>query len=119
MDICVYEPFFKNGGTPIRCRSLDEVDRLMQDMSALFPEMSERLAKLKCVFGSKDKYQSEVVYRFAYYDNGSISANFCTYEFYKLQGYPIAEFADILAEHGNDDEDDTDWELEDLAVLFT
>ena len=53
MDRCVYEPFFKNGGTPIRCRSLDEVDRLMQDMSALFPEMSERLASLNVFLGAK------------------------------------------------------------------
>lgn len=119
MDRCVYEPFFKDGGTPIRCRSLDEVDRLFQDMSALFPKMTEKFAKLKCIFGSKDKYQSEIVYRFAYYDNGKLSANFCTYAFYRQQGYPIVEFSDILAEHGNEDEDDADWELEDLAVLFS
>ena len=119
MDKWLYEPFFKDGGTPIRCRSIDEVDRLFQDMSTLFPEMTEKFANLKCILGIEDRYKSEIVYRFAYYDNGKLSANFCTYEFYRQQGYSIIEFSDILAEHSNEDEDDAEWELEDLAVLFS
>lgn len=117
MDKHTYEPFLKHGGTPICCRSSNEVDLLIKDISSIFPDTKNRLSSISRVFGCMG-YESEVVYRFAENDEGIISTNFCTYEFYRKHGYEIVEFADILAANNNGYEDDLAWELEDLAVLF-
>lgn len=112
----IYEKLFQGKGTPIRCKTQEEVDQIIGDMIQMFPYRKKNLRIIGGIFGSciDDKiYEDEIVFRFNYEREDSISLNFCTYDFYRERGYEIVEFSEVFtldtAPLEEDDELHDDW----------
>lgn len=114
----IYEGLFDGRGTPIRCRSLDEVVALISDIKQLFPKQHRRLDEIVKIYGN-GRYETEIVFRFARHDVcDHISINFCNEQFYRNEGYDIIEFSDLMELNKPDSEEETAAFAESFRNLF-
>lgn len=110
-----YKALMMFGGTPVRCRSYNEVKQFIEGLCEIYPSQSDMLKARIKVFGCNG-YESEVVFLIteSTVSPDRVAIGFCTADYYRRKGYVIAEFSEAFPV----DFGDIQVEHLDLSVLF-
>lgn len=92
----IYMPLFQGRGVPIRCCSKGEVQQLMEDLRAIFPDHIDIIDARESAFGGSKQYRSEIVYRIHDDNIDELTFDFCTKDFYLMNGYTVVDFVDLF-----------------------